>query len=194
VNVHNPPAGTIQAPRRRRSLNAYHGPVGARLLMARWLAGRPRVTSLALAAVGWAATFAAVIASRRLGAGAAVLIIFAATMITCAMVETLLSPAVPVIIEDRAVPTAAGRYKRLGTAALVAGCVLGPAVGGAAAGAGWVTSLLAALAVACAVAGVAAQRLGRRLASGRGHAGPEQPPRAQPVRIGRQIEVDHVRP
>ena len=58
-------------------------------------------------------------------------IIFAATMITWAMGETLLSPAAPVIIDERARP-GAGRYNRLGTVALVTGCLLGPSAGGAA--------------------------------------------------------------
>jgi hypothetical protein len=38
---------------------------GAQLLMLRWLAGRRRVTGLALAAAGWAATLAAVIAGSH---------------------------------------------------------------------------------------------------------------------------------
>jgi len=139
---------------------------GAEPLMLRWLVGRPRITGLALAAAGWAATLAAVIVGSHLGRGAAVQIAFAATMITCAMGETLLSPALPVIIDDRAQPGAAGRYKRLGTLAFVTGCLLGPPVGGAALGADWRTSLLTTLAVACAVAGIAAHRLGRQLAPG----------------------------
>ncbi len=138
---------------------------GTRLLMLRWLAGRRRVTGVALVAAGWAATFAAVIAGHHLGRGAAVQIIFAATMITWAMGETLLSPGVPVIIDERARP-GAGRYNRLGTVALVTGCLLGPSAGGAALGADWATSLLSSLAVACAVASIAAHRLGRQLVPG----------------------------
>ena len=138
---------------------------GTRLLMLGWLAGRPRVTGVGLVAAGWAATFAAVIAGHHLDRGAAVQIIFAATMITWAMGETLLCPAVPVIIDERA-PPGAGRYSRLGTVALVAGCLLGPSAGGAALGADWATSLLSSLAGACAVASIAAHRLGRQLVPG----------------------------
>ncbi len=134
--------------------------------MVRWLASRPRVTGAVLAAAGWAATLAAVIAGRHLGRGAAVQIIFAATMITFAMAETLLSPASPVIIDDRTRPAAAGRYNRLGTAALITGCMLGPPAGGTALGAGWATSLLTSLAVACALASIAVRRPGRQLESG----------------------------
>lgn len=134
---------------------------GARLLMLRWLADRRRVTGMALAAAGWGATLAAVIVGNHLGRGAAAQIIFAAIMITFAMGETLLSPALPVITDDRAVPGAAGRYKRLGTLAFVTVCMLGPLVGGAALGADWGTSLLTALAAACAVASIAAHRLGQ---------------------------------
>ena len=148
----------------------HSGPVapavgGTRLLMPRWLAGWSRVAGVALVAAGWAATFAAIIAGRHLGHGAAVQIIFAATVIIWAMGETLLSPAAPVIIDDQA-PPGAGRHNRLGTVALVTGCLLGPSAGGAALGADWATSLLTSLAVACVVASIAAHRLGRPLAPG----------------------------
>jgi hypothetical protein len=135
---------------------------GAQLLMRRRLAGRRRVTGMALAAAGWAATFAAVIAGSHPGRGAAMQIVFAAVMITCAMGETLLSPALPGSIDDQAPPGAADRGKRLGTVAFVTGCLLGPPAGGAVLGADWGTSLLTALAVACAVASMAAHRLSRR--------------------------------
>jgi hypothetical protein len=176
---------------------------GAQLLMLRWLVGRRRVTGVALAAAGWAATFAAVIVGSHLGRGAAVQIIFAATVITVAMGETLLSPAVPVIIDDRAPPGAAGRYKRLGTLAFVTSCVLGPPVGSAAPGADWGTSLLTTFAVACAVASIAAKRVGPNPGDpgstpGRHPAGScrtEQLPPAKQVRVrSSQMEVDHAQP
>lgn len=154
---------------------------GAQLLMLRWLAGRRRVTGVALAAAGWAATLAAAIVSSQPSRGAAVQIVFAATMTTCAMSETLLSPAFPVITDDRAPPGAAGRYKRLSTLALVTGCMLGPPAGGAALGADWRTSLLTTLAVACALASIAAHRLGR-----------QQVPGANGIpEVGRHPAADH---
>ena len=164
--------------------SAHSGPAravrGARLLMLRWLAGRRRVTGLALATAGWAATLAAVVVSGHLGRGAAAQIAFAAIMISSAMSETLLSPARPVVIADRASPAAAGRSSRLGTVALVTGCLLVPPACGAALGVGWATSLLPSLAVACAVASIAAHRLGRP---------------AEQARVrGSQVEMDHVRP
>jgi len=127
---------------------------------------RMRVTGVALAAAGWAATLAAVIAGSHLGRGAAVQIIFAATMSTWAMCETLLSPALPGVIDDRVPPGAAGRYKGLGTLAVVSGCILGPLVGRAALGAGWGTTLLTTVAAACAVASIAAGRLARQPSPG----------------------------
>ena len=200
MNLHNPPAGTIRASRRRRLMDAQDDPDstsavtptllsnhsraaarardpqhcgqaagavgGAQLLRLRWPTDRRRVTGLALAAAGWAATVAAVIVGSYLGRGAAAQIIFAATMSTAAMGEILLSPAVPVIIDDQAPPGASSRYHRLGTLALVTGCMLGPPVGGTALGADWGTTLLTTLAVACAVASIAAHRLGRQLAPG----------------------------
>ncbi len=127
------------------------------LRLPRPAAGR-RVTGVALAAAGCAATWAAVTASGPLSRGAAVQVLVATVMIVCALGETLLSPAVPAIAGDRGRPGTAGRRKRPGACALAAGCLLGPSAGGAALGAGWAASLLTALAVACAVAGIAAQR------------------------------------
>jgi hypothetical protein len=130
----------------------------AQLLPLPWQAARRRVTGVALAAVGCAATWAAVAASGPLSRGAAVQVLFAAVMIVCALSETLLSPAVPPVTGARARHDAAGRRNRLGTCALAVGCLVGPSAGGAAAGAGWGASLLTTLAVACAVASIAAQR------------------------------------
>jgi hypothetical protein len=134
---------------------------GARLLMLRWLAGRRRATSVALAAAGLAATFAAEVnGGGHPGGVSAGQIVFAATMIISAFGESLLSPALPVIIDDPVPPSAAGRRKRFGTIALVAGCLLVLPAGGAALGADWRTSLLTTLAVASALASIAARRLG----------------------------------
>jgi hypothetical protein len=120
---------------------------------------RRRVTGVALVAAGYAATSAAVVASGPLSRAAAVQVLFAATMIVCALSETLLSPAVPVVTGDRAWHGGAGRARaRLGTCALAVGCLLGPSAGGAALGAGWCSSLLTTLAVACALTGIATQR------------------------------------
>ena len=136
---------------------------GAQLLMLRWLAGRRRVTSLALAAAGLAAVFAAEIdGGGHPGGAAAAQTVFAAAMIIFAVGESLLSPAMPVIIDDPVPPGAAGRHKRLAASALVAGCLLVLPAGGAALGADWRTSLLTTLAVASALASIAAQRLWRR--------------------------------
>ena len=140
---------------------------GAQLLMLRWLADRRRVIGVALATAGLAATFAAETdGSGHPGSAAAAQIVFAATMVISALGEALLSPALPVIIDDPASPGAAGRLKKLGTIALVTGCLLVLPAGGAALGADWRTSLLTTLAVASALASIAAQRLGRQLAPG----------------------------
>jgi hypothetical protein len=155
VNLHNPPARTIRAPRRQRLMDAQNDQEGAAAVTLSLLADRRRVTALALAAAGWAATLAAVIADRHLGRGAVVQIVFAVTMITFATAEALLYAAPPVIIEDRISPARAARSKRLGIVALVTGCMLGPAAVGAALGADWGTSLLTTLAVACAIASIA---------------------------------------
>jgi hypothetical protein len=130
----------------------------ARLLLPPWPPARRRATGVALAAAGWAATWAAVITGGQLSRAAAMQVIFAATMIVCALGQTLLTPASPVTTGDRARPGRVDRRKGPSTYAAVAVCLLGPSAGGAALGAGWATSMLTALAVACAIAGIAAQR------------------------------------
>jgi hypothetical protein len=138
---------------------------GAQLPMLRWLADRRRVIGIGLAAAGYAAIFAAAVAGRgHLGRVAAAQIGLATSMIIFAMGEALLSPACPVIIDDRARPGTPGRCRRLGTFAAVTACMLGLPAGGAALGASWGTTLLTTLAGACAFASIAAQRLGRRQA------------------------------
>jgi hypothetical protein len=182
VNLHNPPTPAIWVPGGRTLMDAHAGQdttpavtlsLPSERSLADACAGTPdrpqdaaraagrarrRVTGLALAAAGYAAACAAVTASGPLSRGAAVQVLFAATMLVCALGETLLSPAAPPVTGDQARPGAAGRRKRLGTCALAAGCLLGPSAGGAALGAGWTTSVLTTLAVACAVAGIAAGR------------------------------------
>jgi hypothetical protein len=134
--------------------------------------GRPRVTGAVLAAVGWAAAFAAEVVGSHLGRGtaaqiafAATQIAFAATMITVATIETVISSAVTVIIDYR-VPPGAVPHKRLGAVALITVCLLGPAAVGAALGADWHASLLTTLAVACALASIVVHRVGRQPAPG----------------------------
>jgi hypothetical protein len=114
---------------------------------------------VALATTGLAATFAAaIVSSGHLSRGAAAQIGFAATITIFAIGEALRSPASPGSVDDRTAPGAARRRQRLGTFALLAGCLLGLTAGGAALGAGWGTTLLTTLAVACAVASIAAPR------------------------------------
>jgi hypothetical protein len=178
LSTHSP----ARAPESQRCAQAARTAKSAQLPMPRWLADRPRVTGLTLVAAGWAATVAAVMVGSQLGRGAAALVIFAATMSTAALGQTLLSPARPVIIDDQAPSGVSGRYHRPGTLALVTGCILGPLVGGAALGADWATTLLTTLAVTCAVVGIAARRLGRQLVPGAGRI----PWRARPLRTTRQ--------
>jgi len=135
-----------------------HAGADSTQFLPRRTAGRRRVAGVALVAAGCAVTWAAVIAGGQLSRGAVVPVLFAAAMIVCALGQTLLGPAAPVLTGDRVRPGPAGRGKRLGTCAVVVGCLAGPAVGGAALGAGLGTSLLTALAVACAIAGIATQR------------------------------------
>jgi MFS family permease len=143
--------------------------VGAQLFVLRRLAGHRRTTGAALAAAAWAAAWAVVIIGGHLGRGAAAEITFAAAMAIFALGESLLSPTLPVIINDLAPPEAAGRYNGLGALAFTTGFLIGPVAGAAALGAGWGTGLFAALIVACVVAGAAALRLSRHLPAGANH-------------------------
>ncbi len=140
--------------------------VGAQLFALRRLAGHRRTTGAALAAVAWAASWAVVIVGGHLGSGAAAEVAFAAAMVIFALGESLLSPTLPVIINDLAPPEAVGRYNGLGALAFTTGFLLGPAGGAAALGAGWGTGLFAAMVLACVLAGVAALRLDRHLPPG----------------------------
>ena len=139
---------------------------GVQLFVLRRLAGRRRTTGTALAAAAWAATWAVVIVGGHLGGGAAAGVAFAAAMVIFALGECLLSPTLPVIINDLAPPEAAGRYNGLGAMAFTTGFLVGPAAGAAALGAGWGTGLFGVMLVACVLAGVAALRLDRHLPPG----------------------------
>jgi len=156
----HPPAAA-RAPDPQHSGAAARAVVSTQLPVLQWLTDHRRATSGILAAAAWAATCAAVIVGSHLGRDGAAQIALAATMVIYALGESLLSPALPVIVDDPAPPGVAGRYNRLGTLAFTIGCMLGPAVGVAALGAGWDTSLLTTLAVACALASIAAHGLGR---------------------------------
>jgi MFS family permease len=128
----------------------------------RWLAGRRRSTAVALAAVAWAACWAAVAIGGHLGSGAAAEAAFVSGMAIFAVGETMFSPTLPAIINDLAPPEAAGRYNGIGVLAFTTGFLLGP-VGGTAvlSATGGVLFLL--LTAACLGAAAAALRLGRRL-------------------------------
>jgi MFS family permease len=136
--------------------------VGAQLVVLRLLAGRRRTTGAALAAATWAASWVVVVIGGHLG-GHAAEVAFVCAMAVFGVGETLLSPTLPVIMNDLAPPGAAGRYNGLGVMAFTTGFLLGPVGGGAALGAGWGAALFAGLALACASASVAALWLGRHL-------------------------------
>jgi len=154
----------------------------AQLFVLRWLSGRRRTTGVALAALAWAITWAVVVAAGRLGGGAAALGAFTAAMVVFALGECLLSATIPAIVNDLAVPAAAGRYNGLGALAFTTGFLLGPATGGAALAAGRGTGLFAGLALACLLAAAAAARLGRHLPPRANGAAPA--PLARPVTPG----------
>jgi hypothetical protein len=138
--------------------------VAAQLVVLRLLAGRRRTTGAALAAATWAASWAVVVIGGHLG-GVAADAAFITAMAIFGVGETLLSPTLPVIMNDLAPPGAAGRYNGLGVLAFTTGFLLGPAGGGAALGAGWGTGLFIGLVLACASASVVAFWLGRHLPS-----------------------------
>jgi hypothetical protein len=129
---------------------------------------QPRSVCVVLAAAAWAATAAAVTAGGDLGRGAAIEIVFAASMATAALSEALLSPVLSTAgraaLSDPIPARAAGRHNWPGAVAVIA-VLLGPAAG-AAFGAGWRTSLFTTVALACAAASIVAYRPGRLLPRG----------------------------
>jgi MFS family permease len=127
----------------------------------RWLAGRRRTTSVALAATAWAACWAVVVIGGHLGSGLAAEAAFVVAMAVFALGETLFSPTLPAIINDLAPPEAAGRYNGLGVLAFTTGFLLGPTAGTAALPSGGV--LFTVLIAACLGAAAMALRLGQRL-------------------------------
>jgi MFS family permease len=139
--------------------------VGLQLVVLRWLTGHKRTTAVALAALGWAASWAVVIAGGHLGSGAAAEAAFVMAMVIFAIAETLFAPTMPAIINDIAPPEAAGRYNGVGVLAYTTGFLLGPVLGSAALGA-WGAGLFMALIAACLIAAVAALRLSRALPPG----------------------------
>jgi len=114
---------------------------------------QPRSVCVALAAVAWAATVAAVIAGGDLGRGAAIQIVLAASMATAALSEALL----PLALSPARHARAAG-WRSWPSAVAVIAVLLGPAAG-AALGSSWRTTLFTTLALACAAASIVAYRL-----------------------------------
>ena len=114
----------------------------------------------------WAATWAVTLIAGELGGGAAAVALFGAAAAVFALGETLMSPAVPPMVNDLAPDRLRGRYNGLYTLALTTGFILGPVFAGAALGAGHATPFFLALIGACGLGVLYALRLRRRLPSG----------------------------
>lgn len=127
--------------------------------------GRRRSAAVSLVFVLWAATWAVTLIAGEFGHAAAVALFVAAAAIF-ALGETLMSPAVPPLVNDLAPDRLRGRYNAVYTLALTTGYILGPAIAGVALGAGHGTVLFLALIGACVAAAFGALRLQRSLPAG----------------------------
>lgn len=120
--------------------------------------GHRRTAGLVLVFALWATTWAVILVAGG-SDGAAAVALFACAAAIFALGETLLSPAVPPLVNDLAPDRLRGRYNALYTLAWTTGFILAPLVAGIALGAGQSTPLFLGLIAACAVGAAAAVRL-----------------------------------
>lgn len=137
--------------------------VAAGLPALRLLAGRRRSTAIALAAAGFALTWAITLAAGHAGGGPAAAAGFITAMVVFALAETAIAPTLPAIVNDLADAhdegRLRGRYNGAATLAWTTGFLLGPAIGGLALSAGLGQALFLGLIGGCALAMVGAARL-----------------------------------
>jgi len=121
--------------------------------------GRRRTGAVVLVFSLWAATWGVIIVAGELGNGAAAVALFMGAAAIFALGETLMSPAVPPLVNDLAPDRLRGRYNAIYTLAWTTGFIIGPLLAGAALGADQATILFLALIGACGVGALGALRL-----------------------------------
>jgi MFS family permease len=120
--------------------------------------GRRRTAGIVLVFSLWAATWMVTLLAGELDGKAAVTLFVGAAAIF-ALGETLMSPAVPPLVNDLAPDRLRGRYNALYTLAWTTGFIIAPLVAGVALGAGQATALFLGLIATCGVGALAAVRL-----------------------------------
>jgi MFS family permease len=120
--------------------------------------GHRRTVAVVLVFSLWAATWVATLLAGELDGRAAVAL-FAGAAAIFALGETLMSPAVPPLVNDLAPDRLRGRYNALYTLAWTTGFILAPLVAGIALGAGQATALFLGLIAVCVVGAFTAVRL-----------------------------------
>src|ERR1700736_3668037 len=86
--------------------------------------GLRRTAALMLVFALWAVTWAVTLAAGQLGGGSAAVVVFCAGAAIFALGETLLSPALPPLVNDLAPDRLRGRYNAVNTLALTTGFIL----------------------------------------------------------------------
>lgn len=120
--------------------------------------GRRRTAALVLVFSLWGTTWAVTLLAGEL-AGTAAVALFAGAAAIFALGETLMSPAVPPLVNDLAPDHLRGRYNALYTLAWTTGFIIAPLIAGIALGAGQPTALFLGLIAACGVGALVAVRL-----------------------------------
>jgi MFS family permease len=120
--------------------------------------GHRRTAAVVVVFSLWAATWVVTLLAGGLD-GTAAVVLFAGAAAIFALGETLMSPAVPPLVNDLAPDRLRGRYNALYTLAWTTGFILAPLVAGIALGAGQETALFLGLIVACGIGALAAMRL-----------------------------------
>ena len=137
--------------------------VFAQLVVLKLMRGHRRTNGVVVLCGLWAATWGLVLAAGGLGAGGAGVVGFAAANVAFALGETMISPTLPVIVNDIAPDSLRGGYNSAYVLAWTTGFAIGPIISGAALSDRKATGLFVALIGACGLAALAALALGRIL-------------------------------
>jgi MFS family permease len=120
--------------------------------------GHRRTAGVMLVFSLWASTWVVTLLAGELS-GTTAVALFAGAAAIFALGETLLSPAVPPLVNDLSPDRLRGRYNALYTLAWTTGFIVAPLIAGFALGAGQPTALFLGLIAACGVGALAALRL-----------------------------------
>lgn len=127
------------------------------------MTGRRRTRGILLVCTFFSAAWALTLVAGSRGSGAPALALFVLAMVLLAAGETLMSPAIPPLVNDLAPDHLRGRYNGAFALTWTVGFAAGPAIAGVVLGAGHGTALFLGLIAACAFAAVLTGGLEARL-------------------------------